>query len=345
MENTHKSFKILSIDGGGIRGIFPAQFLADMEAQKGVRIHEQFDLICGTSTGGIIALGLALGIPAKEILDLYLENASLIFGKKRKFIGRLRHSAHRRNSLEQLIKQKFKNPINNSDMRISDCKTNILIPIYNLLEGTPSVLKSKYHPSFTRDYHIPAYIAALSTSAAPTYFDPYSESYTDLLGSEKQFHNKIDGGVYANNPALHGITEAIKGFKIPLSEISVLSIGTGFQKFQDAGFNQKKQRKNYGINYWMLQGNNKRLISVFMQAQSQHTQNIIKILKNGISGLESDNFKYFRIDTELDNSLAIDMDETNIQKLKILTEKASSEFTAKITTIEKIFLSEGRRTI
>lgn len=84
-------FKILSIDGGGIRGVFPAMLLANYEVElkaKGVenwQVYQNFDLICGTSTGGIMAIALSLGIPAKEIYEMYLNNAGLIFGDKKKF--------------------------------------------------------------------------------------------------------------------------------------------------------------------------------------------------------------------------------------------------------------------
>lgn len=347
-----KPFKILSIDGGGIRGVFPAMVLANLEAElksKGVekwQVYQNFDLICGTSTGGIMAIALALGIPAKEIYELYLNNARTIFGNKKGFLKRFKYAAHKRDQLEKLIREKFKNyhdGEDGEDPRLKHCKTHVAIPIYDLMEGRPSVLKSKYHEAFVRDYHIPAYQAALATSAAPTYFDPYSGSYEDLKGLEQSFQNKIDGGVFANNPALNGIIEAKKAFNLNLSDLSVLSIGTGHQKFCDAGIDKKKKhRKKYGIHYWMLQGDKKRLIEVFMQGQSQQVQNLIGILKNGIDKREPDNFVYTRIDTELDKTCGIEMDETDVNKLKKLAEKATIEFQNNATKILNEF-GTGKR--
>ena len=341
-----KPFKILSIDGGGIRGVFPAMFLANLEAElksRGVekwQIYQQFDLICGTSTGGIMAIALALGIPAKEIYELYLNNATLIFGNKKGFFNRFRFSAHKRAGLEKLVREKFKEFNNGEDPRLLNCKTHVAIPIYDLMEGRPSVLKSKYHDAFVRDYHLPAYMAAMATSAAPTYFDPYSGSYEDLKGLQQSFQNKIDGGVFANNPTLNGIIEAKKAFNLHLADLSVLSIGTGHQKFCDAGIDKKKKhRKNYGINYWMLQGDKKRLIEVFMQGQSQQVQNLISILKNGIDKREPDNFTYTRIDTELDETCGIEMDETDVSKLKKIAEKATIEFQNNATNVINNFIS------
>ncbi len=336
-------FKILSIDGGGIRGIFPAMVLTNYEAElkaKGLekwQVHQNFDLICGTSTGGIMAIALALGIPAKEIYELYLDNAQVIFGNKKGFLKRFRYAAHKRDELERLIKEKYKayhNGEDGEDPRLKHCKTHVAIPIYDLMEGRPSVLKNKYHDAFVRDFHIPAYQAALATSAAPTYFNPYSTSYLDLNGLDKPFQNKVDGGVFANNPTLNGIIEAQKAFNLELKDIAVLSIGTGHQRFCDAGIDKKKRHRiNYGVCYWMLEDGKKRLIDVFMQGQTQQVQNLISILKNGIDRREPDNFAYIRIDTQLDESCPIEMDETDKEKLTKLAEKANIEFQNNATKI------------
>lgn len=346
---TTNRFKILSLDGGGIRGVFSAMFLANLEAElksKGVerwQVYQQFDLICGTSTGGILALGLALGIPAKELHELYLNNAGVIFGQKRWFLRRFFRSAHSRAGLENLIREIFKKANGGANPRLNDCKTHVAIPIYDLMEGRPSVLKSRYHEAFVRDFHIPAYMAALATSAAPTYFDPYSGTYKDLKGLDQSFQNKVDGGVFANNPALNGIIEAKKAFNLELSDLSVLSIGTGHQKFCDAGLDKKdRHRKKYGLNYWMLNGDKKRLIEVFMQGQSQQVQNLISILKNGIDKRETDNFQYMRIDTELDETCGIELDETDKGKLQKLSEKATIEFQNNATNVIKNYCTNPR---
>lgn len=354
MNKEENKFKILSIDGGGIRGVFPAMLLANYEAElkaKGVekwQVYQNFDLICGTSTGGIMAIALALGIPAKEIYELYLDNADIIFGNKKGFLKRFKFAAHKRDALEKLIQDKYKayhNGEDGDDPRLKHCKTHVAIPIYDLMEGRPSVLKSNYDPAFVRDFHIPAFQAALATSAAPTYFDPYSASYTDLNGLEKPFQNKVDGGVFANNPTLNGIVEAQKAFNLELKDLSVLSIGTGHQRFCDAGIDKKKKhRVKYGIHYWMLEDGKKRLIEIFMQGQTQQAQNLISILKNGIDRREPDNFNYIRIDTQLDESCPIEMDETDKNKLKKLAEKANIEFQNNATNIIKSFGNGSRWT-
>jgi len=336
----NKPFKILSIDGGGIRGVFPAMFLAKLEAELKSngkaqwQVYQNFDLICGTSTGGILAIALALGIPSKQLYEMYLNNAQLIFGKK-KGIRSIWRSKHSRKALEELINNKFRKANNGIEPRLMDCKTNICIPIYDLLNGTPSVLKKDHHPKFTRDYHIPAYKAALATSSAPTFFDPYSTEYEDIHGNKISFSNKVDGGVVANNPALLGIIEAQEAFYQKLENIRVLSIGTGHQKFTDGNC-----RKNWGISYWMNH-KRQRITDLFMQGQSQLTENLISLLQNGIDKerIEDPKFKYYRITTELSGTHKVALDETDTDKLKKLGEKGAFEFSNNASKIIETFCS------
>jgi len=322
-----RKFNILSIDGGGIRGVFPAKFLACIEERldelgfEQTNLYHHFDLICGTSTGGIIAISLALGIPAKEILNLYINHANDIFGNRRSVFKQLRYSKHDRTNLEGLIRSTFRNSFNGADPRLNDCKTAVCIPIFDLFEGKPSVLKTKHHERFTRDYHIPAYQAALATAAAPTYFDPYTGSYNKIgTDTVETFSNKVDGGVFANNPALLGIIEAQKAFGKALNEIQVLSIGTGTRRFSDL-----INRKEWGISYW-INFKRKRMIELFMQSQSQQVNNLISLLKNGIDRSEPDNFTYNRINVDFDSDFDIEMDETDKSSLNKLVEKASIQF-------------------
>lgn len=345
----NQKFKILSIDGGGIRGIFPAMILANFEAElksKGLenwQVYQNFDLICGTSTGGIIALALSLGIPAIDIYNLYFQNATIIFGGKKSLFKSLFSSSHNRQPLEKLIRNKFKCTDTGKDLRLIDCKIPTMIPIYDLLDGQPSVLKSKYHERMRYDFHIPAYQAALATSAAPTFFDPYSASYTDLHGINKPFSNKVDGGVFANNPTLNALIEAQRSFKMELKDLSILSLGTGHQKFRDSGLKRNKgpfnfllqcfnlqsaysKNQNFGLHYWLTQESKKRLIELFMQGQTQQTQNLISLLRKGVDQSESSVFEYLRLNTELDENCSVEMDETDINKLKMLEEKAHLTF-------------------
>ncbi len=339
---TKKKFKILSIDGGGIKGIFPARLLALIEDELKnkddgrSKIYQRFDLITGTSTGGVIALALSLGINAKEIYGLYINNSKRIFGKKRYCLGQIFNSSHKNYYLEILIRNTFKAINSGIDPLIDDCKTNVCIPIYDLEKGKPSVVKSRHHLSFQRDYHIPAYQVALATSAAPTYFDPYTVTYKDSSDRTQNFSNKVDGGVMVNNPTLVGLIEAIKAFSVDISDLEILSIGTGYRRFIEKA-NQKDKswftsiignNKKWGLYYWMLKNNRKRLMELFMQSQSQLVENYMNLLHIGIdeSEVSNPNFVYDRIDVQLDKSSNIKMDEFDKTKLKNFAELASIKF-------------------
>ncbi|NDV15784.1 patatin [Muricauda sp. TY007] len=335
---SNKKFKILSIDGGGIKGVFPAYYLALIEQELTKRsdgktkIKDHFQLITGTSTGGIIALALSFGIPAKEIYELYIENADKIFKNKKKsllgkvqsFILQIWNSAHKKDYLEILVRDKFKEYFDGEDPRLNDCLTNVAIPIYDLIKGNPSVLKSPYHPNFKRDLHIPAYKAAMATSAAPTYFNPYSSEYIDMEGLSKPFRNKIDGGVMANNPTMVGILEALKAFNVDLEDLEILSLGTGYKKFTEGESNRKK----WGLFYWMIKNGRKRLIELFMQSQSQLVENYISLLYQGIDKTERNNpnFVYDRINVSLCEDDYIEMDEKDPARIQNFAELAMAEY-------------------
>ncbi|PXX30398.1 CBASS cGAMP-activated phospholipase [Arenibacter sp. ARW7G5Y1] len=310
-----KKFKILSIDGGGMKGVFPAKFLTSIEEEIGEgQIHKHFDLICGTSTGGIIALALSLGIPAKEILNLYQKNANTIFGKKR--YNLFKKPFYCNKPLEKLIRDIFKKYHSmDTDPRIDDIKeTKVLIPTYSLIDGATQVLKTPHATDLIIDKHIPIYMAAMATSAAPTYFNAYSNTFKRIDSNTlESFSNKVDGGVYANNPSMLGIIEARTRFEKELADIELLSLGTGQYKYSET-----RNKKLWSVTYWLSK---KRILELFMQGQSQLAHNSISVLKKFNEG-----FLYKRIDLDFDQNFNVAMDETCPNKLNKLAEKASRIF-------------------
>lgn len=318
-----KKFKILSIDGGGIKGIFPAKFLESLEEEIGEgQTHKHFDLICGTSTGGIIALALSLGIPAKEILKLYQDNAKTIFGSRN--LNIVKKPFYSNKPLEKLVRDIFKKHHDkDEDPRINDAlkKAKLLIPIYSLLDGGTQVLKTPHSRDLILDKHIPMYMAAMATSAAPTYFNAYSNTFKRMdSDTNEDFSNKVDGGVYANNPSMLGIIEATTRLGQELNNIQLLSLGTGQYKYEEA-----KSKKLWSVTYWVWL-KKKRIFELFMQSQSQLVHNSVNILHQF-----NNDFLYKRIDLEFNHNFKIKMDETNPIKLKTLSEKAA-----------RIFQTEGK---
>lgn len=206
-------FQILSLDGGGIKGLFTAAVLAALEDDLNIDITNHFDLIAGTSTGGIIALGLGLGLRPSELVDFYASRGKKIFSSPLAWRSLL-HWGFRKfpqSKLESALKEVL------GDARLSDSKKRLVIPSYNLGDDDVYLFKTPHHPRLKRDFKVPAWQVALATSAAPTYF-PVS-CYVDHI-------RHVDGGIWANNPTMVGIIEAKDMLGIELEAMSVLNIGT-----------------------------------------------------------------------------------------------------------------------
>ncbi|MFW5983369.1 MAG: CBASS cGAMP-activated phospholipase [bacterium] len=315
------SFRILSIDGGGIRGLFPAYFLSQIEnslrdeGKDEWKIYNYFDLICGTSTGGIIAIGLGLGMPASKIAELYNNHARDIFGKRKNFFRRILDTKHDNQILENLLKNYFSEYTNVETPKLGHSKTRLCIPVYDLVNGEPNILKTSHHERLIRDYRIPAYQAAMATASAPTYFKPYDINCKDSTDNES-YPLKVDGGVYANNPALIGIIEAMNGLNINPERLKVLSLGTGTRKFRQHQFNKK-----WGLKYWMSKS---RMLELFFQAQSDNIERLVKVMNEGLGKNNSSQFYYKRIQKEFSTKEeSIKMDESKPEKLKSLKDAAS----------------------
>lgn len=207
-------FQILAIDGGGVRGIFVAGVLTALEADLEQPVAERFDLIVGTSTGGIIALALGAGLTPREILDFYLGERRRIFPDQ---LGwrKVRHlvaAKYPAGPLEDALRQVF------GDTLLGASTIPLVIPAYDLAENTVHLFKTSHHPRLRRDHRIPMWQVAMATTAAPSYLPAFR-----VPGEQSRL---IDGGVWANNPAMVGVTEAVSMFGRDLSELRVLSVGT-----------------------------------------------------------------------------------------------------------------------
>jgi patatin-like phospholipase/acyl hydrolase len=212
---------ILSIDGGGIRGVIPALVIAAIEERTGKHATQLFDFFAGTSTGGIIALGLNVpaedGSPrygAKDLADFYRGSGGTIFN---------RSTMQRFMSLDGWADEKYDHrPLNKilqdylgEDLPMRSAIKPVMVSTYDLHNRKPRFLKS-FNPEH---YTLPMWMAARATSAAPTYFEPAElpiDSGSAVL---------VDGGVFVNNPAASAYAEALRGWRD--EDILVVSIGTG----------------------------------------------------------------------------------------------------------------------
>jgi patatin-like phospholipase/acyl hydrolase len=218
-------FKVLAIDGGGIRGIIPALILVAIEERTHRSISDLFDMLAGTSTGGIIALGLtkpnADGKPdksARDIVGLYETQGGSIFPHSLRaalHLEALAGSRYPADGIETTLQRYF------GDVRLKDALKPVLVPSYDIEKQVPIFFKSEKAKA-SADYDFPMRQVARATSAAPTYFPPEKIDTADPL----QYYALIDGGVIANNPAMCAYAEAIKMGRAG-DGVLMVSIGTG----------------------------------------------------------------------------------------------------------------------
>lgn len=298
--------KILCLDGGGIKGLFAAQILADLEESIGEPLYLYFDMFSGTSTGAIIAAGLAYGIPAAKIRDLYAECAKDIFPQDHKIfraLSRIFTSKFSNKALANQLTKIF------ADAKIGDCKTRLLIPSVNLSTGKVQVFKTSHAPDLRYDYQRKIVDVLLATTAAPTYLPPY-QMYSGTY---------IDGGIGANNPSLLALTEAVSarcGWK--REDIYLLSLGCT-ESISSVTTGQEKM----GALDVM------KLISLFMSAESQYSHNIVSILlPQG---------HYLRINP-VDRSNQGALDGSGPDVLQYLTAMGKCEAQTRLEEIRHLFL-------
>jgi uncharacterized protein len=213
-QDTVQRFQVLSLDGGGILGIFTAALLVGLEEDLGRPVVEHFDLVVGTSTGGIIALGLGAGMSVRDILDLYVTEMKTIFPGPRRLrsLRQLIRAKYKAGGLQSVVQEAF------GTLTLAHSRVPLVIPSFDLGENRVYLFKTPHHPRLKRDWKVPLWQVAMATSAAPTFFPAFS------LPNE---HVRLaDGGIWANNPSMVGIVEAVSMFGRPLDSIRLLSLGT-----------------------------------------------------------------------------------------------------------------------
>ncbi|KAE8100643.1 hypothetical protein FH972_018521 [Carpinus fangiana] len=280
---------VLSIDGGGVRGIIPGIILGFLESElqkldgEEARIADYFDVIAGTSTGGLITTMLTApnenGRPiyaAKDIKAFYFENGPKIFPQIRcpfavaaKMIKTIYGPKYDGKYLHSLLKEKL------GSTRLHQTLTKVVIPTFDIKQLQPTVFSSyqaKKHP------HLNALLSdiCIGTSAAPTYFPAHYFDTKDPAGKVRNFH-LIDGGVAANNPTLVAIGEVTKEINqgspdfrsinsADYGRFLVLSLGTGSTKVE--GKYSAMQAARWGIFGWLISDHSTPLVDAFTQASA-----------------------------------------------------------------------------
>ncbi len=318
-----KIFKILSIDGGGIKGLYSSTILEKLEDEFG-DISNYFDMLVGTSTGGLIALALSLKIPAKDISKLYEEKGSKIF--KKSFCSPCKQIFWGGKYKNNIFKEELENLFGNK--KIEESNNLLCIPSYSITEARPYIFKWDHKEgSLNRDNKVSYVDVALATSAAPTFFPIHKVNK----------HQLIDGGIYVNNPTLVGLIEALKSFvgkDKEFSSIEILSISS----LEVNNKEEKKVKSNRSFLKWR-----DKLFDSSMNAQNYMTDFIMKTLSN-LNGVP---IKYKRIDSEKANPKNVKLDKADKKTIEIIIGKAidKSSFIIKDKEVKDFFKNKKHYTV
>ncbi len=300
--------KILSIDGGGIRGIIPAVILSEIEDRTKKPISHLFDLIAGTSTGGILALGITKpneeGKPehkAEDMVRLYEDHGPEIFHqslfRKINNLGSILDEKYPSENIEKVLSRYFKNSF------LNEALTNVLVTGYEIERRSAFFFKSKMAKTDKKRNFLMRDVAR-ATSAAPTYFEPEKIQTEDLA----EYFALIDGGVFAGNPAMCAYVEAIRMFPKE-KDFLVVSMGTG-ELTRPIYY---KDAKDFGIAKWA-----RPILDVVLSGVSDTVDYQLKKLLPSVDGIK----KYYRFQVRLDDA-SDDLD--NVQKLNLRALKLYAE--------------------
>lgn len=307
--SVERPFQALALTGGGFRGLFAAQALQCMEEHLGHPVGRHFDISCGTSIGGIVALAVAFEVPMKKVVDVFTDLGGMIFPAHTplqskwqigydlfKYRNRPRYSSVQlRKAIASLIPD---------NAVLGDALHPVAIPAVNVTEGRPQVFKTRHKIEWHRDWKLKAIDVALATSAAPTFFQ-----LAEVSGSLYS-----DGGLFANAPDLIAFHEAQHYFAVPVEAMRILSIGTTTKSYS-ISFNAGRE---FGVADWMQDA---RLFSVMISAQQQFVD---QVMAHRLGD------RYLRLDKEPSQEQISDLGldiatPVAIRTLKALATKATSD--------------------
>ena len=297
MRSDH-AFNILALDGGGIRGVYGAHVLARLEDILSAPVRERFDLIAGTSTGSILAGAASMNIPMETLVGLSESQAQRIFSRRRFSLFPFIRSRYSTHPLDQVIGEYL------PDVTMGEVSTPLMITSSDISTGGVHVFKSRYleyqEEPYTRDGEVRLRDAILASCAAPTYFDPRQVGQYLLA----------DGGLWANNPTIIAVIEALSKFRQPLGKIRILSVGTGYS----ASF--YTQSKAWGL---MTGWGGQKLVPYVLGLQSQASTNMAKLLLGD---------RHLRLDPQI-KSWKLD-DIKHLQSMKALADRDFTHYSKAI---------------
>ena len=252
-------FYILSIDGGGIRGFFPAAILKHIETELKVPLRERFNMFAGTSTGSIIAAFLACGANMDKVAGVYRDDGPSIFSRRRFWGPRVFEPAIRSRYRQRRLREALAPLLGN--VTLGSVEVPLVLPATDIGKGEAHLFRSGYAVDKNEDLQVPLVDAVIASCSAPTYFDPTRIGNTLLA----------DGGLWANSPALAAVIEARQTLDITLENIRVLSLGTGHSP---TGYGLIEQKHWGFINGWR----GTEFIDFLMFLQTRSTHNYLEML-------------------------------------------------------------------
>lgn len=298
------AYRILSLDGGGIRGVIAAVILSEVEKYLDQPLNQYFDMIAGTSTGSILASAIAVGLKSQDIIRLYKEQGQRIFPYQSRFSPqRLRllfqygisAPKYSNNGLIAVLQEQF------GTTKLSDIydSPRLLIIAYDTQGREPIVFKSWRQDE--NYFNVPLWEACVCSSSAPTFFPAY------LLQTPRKRYSAIDGGIGANNPSASALAEVLR-LRHPIDEIVLLSIGTG----SSAQPFPWEEARSWGVSQWLWQG---RLLDVVFGASADIHEYISRQVLNA-PGLENEQCnRYLRLQPEIMNFEIDDARPQNLDNL------------------------------
>ncbi|MEQ9551937.1 MAG: CBASS cGAMP-activated phospholipase [Coleofasciculus sp. G3-WIS-01] len=321
------TYRILSLDGGGIRGIISAVILAEVERVLDQPLNQYFDLIAGTSTGSILASAIAIGRKSEEIIRLYREKGARIFPYQGRFSRQrlglvfqhgLSAPLYPDDGLIKVLQEEF------GSTKLSDIENplQLMIIAYDTIGRKPIVFKSwREDQDF---FNIPLWEACVCSSSAPTYFPAH------LLQTSSREYSVIDGGVGANNPAAAALAEALR-LNYSIQDISVLSIGTG----NSGRPFPWKETRGWGLAQWGWQG---RLIDVLFDASSDIHDYITRQIMTSKDLGNPDVQRYLRLQPDI---MSFEIDNASPGNIANLT-MFSRDYIAENQQVLKNFLISNK---
>ncbi|XP_031493303.1 patatin-like protein 2 [Nymphaea colorata] len=347
---------ILSIDGGGVRGIIPGIILSFLEAQlqeldgKDARIADYFDVVAGTSTGGLVtAMLTAPGrnnrplFSAKDIVPFYLEHCPKIFpqsrglwGKMKKLVGAIAGPKYDGKYLRQLVKDKL------GDTKLHQTVTNVVIPAFDIKFLQPTIFSS-FQLAKDISLNAPLHDICISTSAAPTYLPAHQFETTDENGKTLRRFDLVDGGVAANNPTLVAVSEVCREIfrrnpnffpvkPMDYGRFLVISLGTGTAKIEHR-YSAKAAAK-WGLWGWLLNDGSSPLIDTFTHSSGDMVDFHLSVVFQALNSEQ----QYLRIQ---DDSLSGNTSSVDISTKKNLANLVKAGEALLETPVSRVNLGTG----